>query len=34
MNKYMKSNNLVLLNPEVAKAFPSEDAINDALLSL
>lgn len=31
---YNESNNLVLLTPEVAKAFPSEDAVNKALLSL
>lgn len=31
---YMESNNLILLKPEVAKAFPSEEAVNDALLSL
>ena len=29
-----KSHNVVLLNPEVAKAFPSEEAVNEALLSL
>ena len=28
------SHNVVLLKPEVAKAFPSEEAVNDALLSL
>ena len=28
------SHNVVLLHPEVAKAFPSEEAVNDALLSL
>lgn len=31
---YNEGNNLVLLTPEVAKAFPSEDAVNKALLSL
>ncbi|MGH8474908.1 MAG: hypothetical protein ACRER2_03915 [Methylococcales bacterium] len=31
---YNEGHNLVLLKPEVAKAFPSEDAVNDALLSL
>lgn len=31
---YIESHNLVLLRPEVAKAFPSEEAVNDALLSL
>lgn len=36
--KYTKrlkeSSNIVVLNPEVAKAFPNEEAVNDALLSL
>jgi hypothetical protein len=31
---YTESHNLVLLKPEVAEAFPSEEAVNDALLSL
>lgn len=31
---YIESRNLVLLRPEVAEAFPSEEAVNDALLSL
>jgi len=31
---YNEGHNLVLLTPEVAKAFPSEDAVNKALLSL
>jgi len=31
---YKKSHNLVLLKPKVAKAFPTEEAVNDALLSL
>ena len=31
---YKADHNLVLLKPEVAKAFPSEDAVNEALLSL
>jgi hypothetical protein len=31
---YIESHNLVLLNPEVAKAFPTEEAVNEALLSL
>ncbi len=31
---YMDSHNLVLLRPEVAEAFPSEEAVNEALLSL
>ena len=36
--KYAKrlkeSSNIVVLNPEVAQAFPNEEAVNDALLSL
>jgi len=31
---YKEGHNLVLLKPEVAKAFPSEEAVNEALLSL
>lgn len=31
---YKEGHNLVLLEPEVAKAFPSEQAVNEALLSL
>lgn len=31
---YIESHNLVLLKPEVAEAFPSEEAVNEALLSL
>jgi hypothetical protein len=31
---YRKGHNLVLLKPEVAAAFPSEQAVNDALLSI
>ncbi len=31
---YMESHNLVLLKPEIAKAFPSEELVNDALSSL
>ncbi len=31
---YRKGHNLVLLKPEVAAAFPSEQAVNNALLSL
>ena len=31
---YRKGTNLVLLSPDVAKAFPTEDAVNDALRSL
>ena len=36
--KYAKrlkeSSNIVVLRPEVAQAFPNEEAVNDALLSL
>lgn len=32
--EYTAAHNLVLLDPEVAKAFPSEEAVNQALLSL
>lgn len=31
---YDEGHNLVLLSPVVAKAFPSEEAVNEALLSL
>ena len=31
---YSEGHNLVLLKPEIAKAFPSEKAVNEALLSL
>ena len=31
---YKDANNLVRLCPEVAKAFPTEKAVNEALLSL
>ncbi|MDH5543509.1 MAG: hypothetical protein OEY64_11160 [Nitrospinota bacterium] len=31
---YQKGTNLVLLSPDVAKAFPTEDAVNGALRSL
>ena len=31
---YRKGTNLILLSPDVAKAFPTEDAVNDALRSL
>jgi len=31
---YSKGTNLVLLTPDVAKVFTSEDAVNDALRSL
>jgi len=32
--EYTKGTNLVLLQPEVAQAFPTSEAVNDALLSL
>lgn len=31
---YVEAHNIVLLDPEVAKAFPSEEAVNKALMSL
>lgn len=31
---YKESHNVVLLQPEVAKAFPTEEAVNKALMSL
>jgi len=31
---YKESHNIVLLQPEVAKAFPTEEAVNKALKSL
>ena len=31
---YRRGTNLILLSPDVAKAFPTEDAVNDALRSL
>jgi hypothetical protein len=31
---YQKGTNLVLLSPDVARAFPSEKAVNEALRSL
>jgi hypothetical protein len=33
-DEYQASHNLVRLKPEVAKAFPSEEAVNEALLAL
>lgn len=32
--EYTKGTNLVLLQPAVAQAFPTSEAVNDALLSL
>ncbi len=34
LNSYNKGTNLVLLNPEIAKAFSSSAAVNEALTSL
>ena len=34
LKEYRRGTNPVLLTPEVAKAFPSEKAVNDALSSL
>ncbi len=31
---YIASHNIVRLKPEVAKAFPTEEAVNEALLAL
>ena len=31
---YKKGTNLVLLSPDVAKAFPTDEAVNEALRSL
>jgi hypothetical protein len=31
---YKEAHNIVLLDPEVAKAFPSEEAVNEALLGV
>jgi hypothetical protein len=31
---YQKGTNLILLNPDVAKVFPTEAAVNEALMSL
>jgi hypothetical protein len=33
-SSYQKGSNLVLLNPDVAKAFPISDAVNQALRGL
>ena len=32
--QYQKGHNLVLLTPEVAEAFPTDEAVNEALLAL
>jgi len=34
LKDYRRGTNLVLHTPEVARAFPSEKAVNDALISL
>ena len=34
LESYQKGTNLVLLSPDVAMAFPSEEAVNEALRSL
>lgn len=34
LEAYRAGTNLVLLSPDVAKAFPTEEAVNDALRSL
>jgi len=31
LKRYRPGTNLILLDPELAKAFPTEDAVNDAL---
>jgi len=33
-NEYKKGTNLVLLSPDVAKAFPDDTSVNEALRSL
>jgi hypothetical protein len=33
-SRLRKSSNIIVLRPEVAKAFPNEEAVNTALLSL
>ncbi|MFZ5450740.1 MAG: hypothetical protein ACOZF2_02525 [Thermodesulfobacteriota bacterium] len=34
LDEYRKGTNLVLLSPDVAQAFPTEEAVNEALRSL
>jgi hypothetical protein len=34
LKSYRKGTNVVLLSPDVAKVFPNEDAVNNALRSL
>ena len=31
---YMETHNIVMLQPEVAEVFPTDEAVNEALLSL
>jgi hypothetical protein len=31
VERYQKGNNLVLLDPDVAQAFPNDEAVNEAL---
>lgn len=33
-NRMKESSNIIVLRPEVAQAFPNEEAVNNALLSL
>jgi len=33
-DRLRESSNIVVINPEVAEAFPNEEAVNNALLSL
>ena len=34
LKDYEESHNLVLLKPEIAKVFPTEESVNEALMSL
>ena len=34
LDEYEESHNLVLLKPEIAKIFPTEESVNAALMSL
>jgi hypothetical protein len=34
VEEYKKGTNLILLSPDVAKAFPDDDSVNEALRSL
>jgi len=33
-DSYKKSHNIIVLNPEIAKVFPTDEAVNNALSSL